>query len=588
MILQSLVELYERRAKLSDANEQPAPLGFESKEIPFFIEIDRNGRFVQFRDVRQSEGKARWAKRWIVPKDAERSSNVAAALLWGTAEYVLGCHVELRSKSSNPKRVRKQHGAFIERIERLPAEARSDAGVAAVLAFLSALNMQQLAREPLWPEIRTSNPLMTFLCDGHLVCQRPAVVAACEEEVAASDAVGICLQSGEQAPIERLHKGIKGVRGAQTSGAKLVSFNEDSFASYGKSQGANAPLSKSAAAKYTTALNDLLARDSRQCTHIGDKVAHMSMVFWSEQDSAMEQGDFLSLLGITQEDDPAAFTDRVAKLYAAVRTGQYAQMPEARQRFYVLGLAPSAARLSVRFWHVDTIAGMSARFARWFEDIALAHSPNQPEALSLNSLLRACALQGKLDNLPSSLGSDILRAVLTGAAYPQSWLHAALRRFRAERRGERSIDYPRVAVLKACLNRMATKDKERLTVSLDPDNTNIPYRLGRLFAVLERIQEEANPRINTTIRDRYFGAASSNPMTVFPTLLRLKNHHVTKLGRGRAKNLEALIGSITDALPSSNPFPAVFDLAAQGRFAVGYYHQRQDSSTYRNPQENGE
>jgi len=584
MILQSLVELYNRRAKLSDANEQPAPLGFESKEILFLIEIDSGGRFLQFRDVRQGEGKARRARPRIVPQGEKKTSGVKANLLWDTAEYVLGCPVELKGKASKPERLREQHLAFRQRIENLPEPARSDAGVAAVLAFLDALDLEQLARDPLWEEIRTSNPLMSFrlVHDDDLVCQRPAVVAACRSLLSASDNDGLCLVSGEPAPIERLHAAIKGVWGAQTSGANIVSFNQASFASYGKSQGANAPVGKDAAAKYTTALNDLLARNSRQRAQVGDT----SMMFWSEQDSAMEQGDFLSLLGIAQEDDPAAHTDRVAKLYAAVRTGQYAQLPEARQRFFVLGLAPNAARLSVRFWHVDTIAGMSARFARWFEDIALAHGPNQPDALSLNSLLRACALQGKLDNLPPSLGSDILRAVLTGAAYPQSWLHAALRRFRAERRGERSIDYPRVAALKACLNRMATNDKERLTVSLDPDNTDIAYRLGRLFAVLERIQEEANPRINATIRDRYFGAASSNPMTVFPTLLRLKNHHLGKLGKGRAKNLETLIGSITDALPGSNPFPAVFDLAAQGRFAVGYYHQRQDSSTYRNHQEN--
>ncbi|ODU41464.1 type I-C CRISPR-associated protein Cas8c/Csd1 [uncultured Aquimonas sp.] len=584
MILQSLVELYERRMKLSDANEQPAPLGFENKEIPFLIEIDSDGRFLQLRDVRLGEGKARRARPRIVPQGEKKTSGVKANLLWDTAEYVLGCPVELKGKASKPERLREQHLAFRQRIENLPEPARSDAGVAAVLAFLDSLDLDQLARDPLWEEIRTSNPLMSFRLssDDDLVCQRPAVEAACRSLLSASDNDGLCLVSGEPAPIERLHAAIKGVLGAQTSGANIVSFNQASFASYGKSQGANAPVGKDAAAKYTTALNDLLGRNSRQRAQVGDT----SMVFWSEQDSAMEQGDFLSLLGIAQEDDPAAHTDRVAKLYAAVRTGQYAQLPEARQRFFVLGLAPNAARLSVRFWHVDTIAGMSARFARWFDDIALAHGPNQPDALSLNSLLRACALQGKLDNLPPSLGSDILRAVLTGAAYPQSWLHAALRRFRAERRGERSIDYPRVAALKACLNRMATTDKERLTVSLDPDNTDIAYRLGRLFAVLERIQEEANPRINATIRDRYFGAASSNPMTVFPTLLRLKNHHLGKLGKGRAKNLETLIGSITDALPGSNPFPAVFDLAAQGRFAVGYYHQRQDSSTYRNHQEN--
>lgn len=576
MILQSLVELYNRRAKLSDANEQPAPLGFESKEIPFLIEIDSGGRFLQFRDVRQGEGKARRARPRIVPQGEKKTSGVKANLLWDTAEYVLGCPVELKGKASKPERLREQHLAFRQRLESLPESARSDAGLAAVLAFLDALDLKQLASDPLWEEIRTSNPLMSFrlVNDDDLVCQRPAVVAALRSLLSASDNDGLCLVTGERAAIERLHAAIKGVWGAQTSGANIVSFNQASFASYGKSQGANAPVGKDAAAKYTTALNDLLGRNSRQRAQVGDT----SMVFWSEQDSAMEQGDFLSLLGIAQEDDPAAHTDRVAKLYAAVRTGQYAQMPEALQRFYVLGLAPNAARLSVRFWHVDTIAGLSAHFARWFEDIALAHRPNQPDALPLNRMLRACALQGKLDHLPPSLGGDILRSILSGAAYPQSWLQAALRRCRAEQ----EIDYPRAAALKACLNRMATDDKEKLTVSLDPENTNVAYRLGRLFAVLERIQEEANPGLNATIRDRYFGSASSNPLAVFPTLNRLKNHHLAKIdSRGRAQNLEKLVGAIIDGLPADVPFPPSLALADQGRFAVGYYHQRQHASTYR-------
>ncbi|MCG6117661.1 MAG: type I-C CRISPR-associated protein Cas8c/Csd1 [Aquimonas sp.] len=576
MILQSLVELYDRRAKLSDANEQPAPLGFESKEIPFLIEIDSGGRFLQFRDVRQGEGKARRARPRIVPQGEKKTSGVKANLLWDTAEYVLGCPVELKGKASKPERLREQHLAFRQRIEGLPESARSDAGVAAVLAFLDGLDLEQLARDPLWEEIRTNNPLMSFRLsiDDDLVCQRPAVVAACRSLLSASDNDGLCLVNGEPAAIERLHAAIKGVWGAQTSGANIVSFNQASFASYGKSQGANAPVGKDAAAKYTTALNDLLARNSRQRAQVGDT----SMVFWSEQDSAMEQGDFLSLLGIAQEDDPAAHTDRVAKLYAAVRTGQYVQLPEAQQRFFVLGLAPNAARLSVRFWHVDTIAGMANRFANWFKDIELAHGPNQPDALPLTRLLRACALQGKLDNLPPNLGGDIMRSILTGTVYPQSWLQAALRRCRAEQ----EIDYPRATALKACLNRMAIDDKEKLTVSLDQENTNVAYRLGRLFAVLERIQEEANPGLNATIRDRYFGSASSNPLAVFPTLNRLKNHHLAKIdSRGRAQNLEKLVGSIIDGLPADAPFPPSLALADQGRFAVGYYHQRQHASTYR-------
>lgn len=579
MILQSLVDLYDRRSQLGDASDQPAPLGFENKEIPFLIEIDTNGNFLQFLDVRQGEGKSRRAKPRLVPQGEKKTSGVKANLFWDTAEYVLGCPVELKGKITKPERLQQQHSAFRQRIHELPATVQADPGVRAIRTFLDTLDLDQLAREPLWAEIRTTNPLMSFIIAGNteLVCQQAAVRSALSETPPA-DADGICLVTGEQAPIERLHAAIKGVWGAQTSGANIVSFNQDAFASFGKWQGANAPVGKDAAAKYTTALNDLLGRGSRQRAQVGDT----SMVFWSERDSAMEQGDFLSLLGYAAEDDPAAHADRVARLYDAVRTGQYARHPEATQRFFVLGLAPNAARLSVRFWHVDTIAGMAGRFARWFEDIAIAHGPKDPELLSLLRLQRACALQGKLDNLPPSLGGDIMRSILSGAAYPQTWLQAALRRCRAEQ----EINYPRAAAIKACLNRIAINEKEKLTVSLDPENTNVAYRLGRLFAVLERIQEEANPGLNATIRDRYFGAASSNPLAVFPTLNRLKNHHLGKLdNRGRAQNLEKLVAAIIDGLPADNPFPPNLPLIEQGRFAVGYYHQRQHASTYRSTHE---
>jgi len=583
MILQSLVELYERRAGRGDVNEQPAEVGFEKKEIPFLIEIDADGRFIQIRDVRQGEGRARRAKARIVPRGEKKASGVKANLLWDTAEYVLGCPVELKGKKSKPDRLREQHEAFRQRIEALPGAARGDAGVNAVLAFLDALNLDQMAMDPLWEEIRTSNPLMSFVLagDSALICQRRSVVEAHRSLDSASEADGLCLVSGKPSAIARLHPAIKGVLGAQTSGANIVSFNQKAFKSYNKSQGANAPISSDAANKYTTALNDLLSRDSRQRAQVGDA----TMVFWSERGSAMEDGDFLSLLGIAQEDDPAAHADRIAHLYASVRSGRYSSHPDATQRFYVLGLAPNAARLSVRFWQVDTIGGVAGRFARWFEDIAIVPSAKQPDVLPIlpmTRLLRACALQEKLDKLPPSLGGDIMRSILAGTPYPQSWLQAALRRCRAEQ----SVDHPRAAILKACLNRTTTEDKEKLAVSLDPDHPNVAYRLGRLFAVFERIQEEASPGLSATVRDRYFGAASTNPLAVFPTLNRLKNHHLAKLSnRGRAQNLEKLVGTIVDGLPADAPFPPHLALADQGRFAVGYYHQRHNSSTYRNTNE---
>lgn len=574
MIVQSLIKLYERRAASADPNERPAPIGFESKDIPFVIEIDRAGFLVQILDTRRQEGKRLIGQPELVPSGAKKTSGVAANLLWDTAEYVLGCEVELKGKSTGPDRLREQHLAFCARIEGLPEAALGDAGVSAVRAFLRRIDHGALQGLPQWQDIRSMNPLMSFRLqnDAELVCQRPAVRAAWLAESANDPPDGICLATGNAASIERLHSAIKGVWGAQSSGANIVSFNLDAFNSYGKEQGANAPVGKADVAKYTTALNALLARGSRQRVQVGDA----STVFWAAEQNPFED-DFLSMIGEPSRDDPALGTERVKALYESVRSGHYLEAVEGDTRFHVLGLAPNAARISVRFWHVDSVGSLVGKLARHFDDIAIDHGPAQPEWLSLFRLLTACALQGKADNVPPNLGGDILRAILAGSPYPHSWLQAAVGRCRVER----SVDYPRAAAIKACLNRRATVDEEKLTVSLDPDNTNVAYRLGRLFAVLERIQEEANPGINATIRDRYFGAASSNPMVVFPTLNRLKTHHLAKLeNRGRAKNLERLVGEIFDGLPADQ-LPPSLTLADQGRFAVGYYHQRQHPSTYR-------
>jgi len=557
MILQALNEYYQRKTRLPDSDL--APPGFEHKAIPFLIVLTADGNFVSLDDTREGEGKKKIVKTYLVPQTVKRSSGVAANLLWDHSGYVFG--VDDKGK---PERAREQHLAFTEAI-RSRFAASNDSGIQAVLFFLEGGNFEAVFSHPLWPEIQETGANLTFRLEGDSepVCERPAVAAALStKDDSDTEKTSLCLVSGEADVIERLHPSVKGVWGAQSSGASIVSFNLDSFSSYGKSQGGNAQVGKRAVFSYTTALNHLLAKDSRQRIQVGDA----STVFWAATPGHPMEEIFPGLFSEPSKDNPDLGTAAVAALQNAPKTGAGC-IENDGTRFYVLGLAPNAARVAVRFWHVKTVGELAVNIRRHFDDLCIVHAPHEPQTLSLFRLLVATAMLGKSENIPSNLGGDVMRSVIEGLPYPQTLLSGTIRRIRAEH----EVTYPRAAIIKACLNRQS--GKEEFKVSLDENNTNTAYRLGRLFAVLERIQERANPNINATIRDRYYGAASGTPVTVFSTLLKLKNHHLAKLdSKGEVINYEKLLGQIMDGITD---FPAQLGLQDQGRFAIGYYHQRQ-------------
>jgi len=552
MILQALCNYYERKPDLPR-------LGFETKAIPFVIEINAAGQLVQIEDTRTLEGKKKIARNFLMPQGVKKTSGIATNLLWDNAEYVLGI-----TSTGKPERVQEQHAAFRAKLDAL-AEKIDDAGLDAVRKFLQTTDRTQLEADPLWAEILETSPVMTFRLNGDLslVCQRPTIRATLENTDTDAEEI-TCLISGKHDGFERLHTTIKGVWGAQSSGANIVSFNKDAFNSFGKEQGANAPVGKRAAFAYTTALNYLLSKESTQRIQVGDA----STVFWSEKHTDLEDS-FADLFDEPPKDDPAKQTRAIEALFKSPQTGVLDD-GGAKTRFYVLGLAPNAARISVRFWQVGTVAEMSARIRQHFEDLEIVHASYEKPYLSLFWLLKSTATQGKSENIPPNLAGEFMRAILAGLPYPQTLLQAAVRRIRAER----EVNYPRAALIKACLNRQARyspSHEKEIAVSLDDSNTNPGYRIGRLFAALEKIQEEAvNP--SATIRDRFYGAASSTPVTVFSNLMKLKNHHLAKLEEGRKRYFEKLIGQIMSDI---NDFPAHLSLADQGRFAIGYYHQRQ-------------
>lgn len=583
MILQALHDYYLRRQADPDPGRRLPAFGLEQKEIAFILELDIEGRLKAITDTRRVVGSKKLGTSYLVPKGVKKTSGIAANLLWDNAEYVLAMPDAKKLEAAQAKgkaddyqgRLHDMQAAFRERVLALPAAALADPGIRAVLAFLAGDTAEQAAPFQACAEIAATNPVLSFrlIDDNSLVCQRAGVApyaGSKEDDEGDEDAAAVealCLITGNQAPVARLHTAIKGVWGAQTSGANIVSFNLAAFNSYAKAQGANAPVSQAAAFAYTTALNGLLARDSVQRIQVADA----STVFWAQTPEPME--DWLAqIMGDT--DDPDAHTSQVKALFEAVRSGAFAGA-RGENKFYVLGLAPNAARIAVRFWHAAPVADIAVRVATWFDDLEMARGPSDAEYPSLFRLLTAVAVQNKADNIPPRLGGDIVRAIFTGAPYPVTWLNAAVQRCRAERQ----VSHLRAAAIKACLkrsDRAATSGSNlhswEIKDMLDTENPSAAYRLGRLFAALEKIQEEASPGLNATIRERYYGAASSTPVAVFTTLLRLKNHHLPKLSKGRGVNFEKLLAEI---MAGVTDFPAHLNLPDQGRFAVGYYHQRQ-------------
>jgi CRISPR-associated protein Csd1 len=565
MILQELVRYYERQAE--NPEPQIAPIGLGWQEISFAIVIDKDGNFVDIEDLRPGDQKSK-GRACLVPQARKRSSNIEPQLLWDNLGYVLGCD------KKKPAKVHEKHQAFKARIQSFALNCGTNESVSATRKFLETLVLGALQCHPKWEEMESSIGNISFRLEGEqqLVCESPAVHKIAQAEFYPNETPMICcLATGKEDKLMRIHDSIKGVfgKGAQTSGASIVSFNEPAFRSFNKEQGANSPVGIYAATAYTTALNGLLDGHSRQRLQLGET----SVVFWCDKSHEVESLLF-DLFEEAPKDNPALHTEAVRTLYKSPHTGA---MPfdNDQTRFFVLGLGPNAARIAIRFWHASTVAAVASHIRQYFSDVDIVRPKWAPEHPTLISLLLSSALRCERKNIQPSLPSAVLNSILDGTPFPTTLALAVLGRIRAER----DVTYHRAAVLKAFLNRQTRifsgKKEDEMTVALDDSNMNVGYNLGRLFAVLEKIQNEALGDLNASIRDRYYAAASATPVTCFPILMRLKNHHLAKLtitNRGRAINLEKLIGLIVDHI---RDFPAHLKLADQGRFAIGYYHQRQ-------------
>ena len=589
MILTALNDYYHRLVAEEQVPEVQVPrFGFSTEKISFALLLNADGELVDKPvDIRVTSGTNPFPKPLVVPSSSKRSgTTVDAFFLWDKTAYVLGV------SAVSSSRVAAMHSSFKALHEQWLADA-DDPGLRAVLLFLRNWSPDRFAQFSSAVQESLLDANVVFRLDGarEYVHDAPAAQQLRARMLTEGDSVtGRCLVTGATAPLARLHPAIKGVNGSQSSGASIVSFNLKSFTSYGKSQGENAPVSELAAFAYTTVLNHLLRRGAhnRQRLQIGDT----TVVFWAEAATRAqtEAAEFTFAELLDPPVDDASETARLRSVLDAVAQGrplrELGLELDDDTRLFVLGLAPNASRLSIRFWHTDRLREMARKLAAHYQDLELEPLPwNRPPAIKY--LAKVTATYRKkggrggeydADSISPSLAGELTRSILTGSRYPRSLLTNLIMRMRAD--GE--ISGVRVALCKAVLSRDLRLDVAginlELPVSLDKTNTDPGYLLGRLFAELESVQRNAlGIDINATIRDRYYGAASATPAIVFPMLLRNAQHHLSRLrkdNRGLAITLESNIGQIVDGL--GNAFPRSLRLEAQGHFAIGYYHQAQD------------
>jgi CRISPR-associated protein Csd1 len=581
MILQALHDLYGRLA--DDLDYQVAPPGYSLQKITFKVVIRPDGELFEIVDMRDHSGSRSEPRRVrVLGNNKPSGSGLNPCFLWDNSGYMLG----YKADDPKPERTRQTFEAFRDiHLERASVIDVSEYG--AVCQFLQTWDPEGSGGTHAVLQEAAATGFGVFQVVGRtrFVHQHPDIDAWWRKYMAREEesVISQCLITGLDGPVAKTHDKIRGVVGGQSSGGTIVGFNDSAYESYGKEQSFNAPVSEDAAFRYVAALNSLLDGPKKQKHRL--ILSDTTVAFWTDRPVKFED-IFLDVVAHGSdaaeavEPQDEARRQQIKFLLEAIRrgrpgSGDLARDPE-KTSAYVLGLSPNAARISVRFFYQGSIADLVDKVHRHQQDIGLTPRPatprwkGDPELPSVRSLLDQTARDRK--DVAPLLEGALLQAILAGTPYPHALFAAVLRRIRADRK----VDYLRCCVLKGYLTRNLNQE---VSMALDSDRPDPAYRLGRLFAALEKTQRDAlGENLNKTIRDSFYSSASATPGSVFPRLLRTYQHHLGKLDGGHRVNRERLV---QDIMKTMEEFPTHLSLADQGLFAIGYYHQTRHFYTKR-------
>lgn len=582
MILSALACYYDQ---LLDEGRIPKP-GWNPRRVSFTIVLSENGELLDAIPSADKRG-----TEVVVPEQAKRTVAIAPNFLCDTPSYFLGI-VDTKGKTERDKAraiqrasdcfkaSRELHHKFLDGVDSSPARA--------ILNFYDAWDPGKASVNPVlqrsWDALLAGG-MFTYSVvgsDGFPIraIDDIAIREAWDRRVSEEsddDPVMTCLVTGCHGPIARLHPSIKGVIGAQSSGATLVGFNAPAFESYGhvldlgQGQGFNAPVNARVARAYGAALNYLLSQDDHRI-RFGDT----TVVFWSEHKDQGNSALFANMLGgmVAGRGDSESADKQISAVMKALSVGRHVSLDgiDLTARFFVLGLAPNASRLSVRFFLQDGFGEMLRHVSEHYDRLSICHGPNNRDHVTPYFLLRSIENEKATKPVASSiLVGGLFQAILEGGRYPEALYSNALLRIRATR----DVTYERASIIKAFLLRNRNYSEEGLGMDLNESNEELAYSLGRAFAVLEQIQKRANGV--TTVASKYLDSASTTPALVFPVLLRLSDKHLAKIERdaaGLARYFSRALSELLSRGGEPRSFPKRLSMDEQGSFLLGYYQQK--------------